>query len=109
MTWSFGVTVTVHKHGEPTTDVDGNDVPTFTDVEVEDVALYPLDASELLERGATNIDYRRMVRLGGLDINALDEVTTDGVRWQVDGQPQPYDSVLTGTELGSVVLKRVTG
>ena len=107
--WAFGETVTIHKHGTPTQDADGNDVSTFEDVPVKGAAMYPLDASELLERGTTNLDFRRLVTKGPLDISSSDEVTAQGKRWKVDGEPQPYNSPLTGTQITSVVLSRVTG
>lgn len=107
--WAFGSTVTIHKHGAFTRDADGNKVQSFDDVPLKNVALYPLDASELLERGTTNLDFRRMVTHGPLDISSRDEVTAQGKRWKVDGEPQPYTSPLTGTAITSVVLQRVTG
>lgn len=107
--WPFGPSVVHHKHGTPTTDADGNDVDTFTDETLKGVAVYPLDASELLERGTTILDFRRLVTLGPLAISSRDEVTVEGKRWKVDGEPQPYNSPLTGTRITSVVLSRVTG
>ena len=108
--WAFGKTVTQHRQSGYTSDADGNDVPTFTDVTVENVAVYPLEGSEVVDMGGDlTKQYRRIVRTPPFEASHLDEFSIDGTRWKVCRPVSDYDSPLTGTNLTSLLIERIDG
>jgi len=110
MTWPYGETVIHQKAGAPTTDGDGNDVDGFTPEQVDGVAIYSLTGQEILERGGDQaLAYLRLVFKGARAISHRDEFVARGHTWTVDRPSDDYHSPLTGTDVVSVVVKRVIG
>jgi hypothetical protein len=111
MTYPFGETV-IHLDGTaPITQDDlGNDVRTFpVKATYTGIAVWP--------RGGNELTQGQDLVTVGLTISIPDDVTVDaqdrfivrGETFEVQGDPQPYRSPLTGRRPGSpVALQRVT-
>lgn len=110
MTFALGESVTHHVRGVTGQDADGNDIYGDTSsTDVAGVAIYPRDATELVQGEDQNIVGLVAVFIPPRAIAATDQVTARGHRWNVDAEVGQYHSPLTGTEVSKVNLSRVTG
>lgn len=112
MTFPFGRTVTVRSTtvaAEP--DTYGNDVLTSTSVDVHGCVVWPRESSELAGGRDTVTSGLNVLAPPGTAVKATDQVTVDGVTYDVDGEPAVWGpSPFTGTQAGVLVtLTRVTG
>lgn len=109
MAWPLGESVIWHRYDSTTRDADNNKIPGYDDVPLTGVTFYPLDGTELIERGDLVHEFGRLVFMPPITAGPRDEFTVLGERWESDGPAVQYRSSLTGTKLTSIVIKRTTG
>ena len=108
----YGETVTLLHREVVDEDVDGNDVYGDVPTPIENVPVWPRDGN-----GNEQTQGQDMVTVGlaavlppGTDPTAYDAVVVYGDRYEITGDPAPYKSPITGTDLGVLIsLTKVTG
>lgn len=106
----FGQTVVLHSRTVTGEDEYGNDVYEDTDTPIDNVPVWPRNASELVQGQDLLITGLWCVLPSDVDVFAVDEVTVAGKRYKVDGEPGDFrQSPLTGNGLGwQVALTRIS-
>lgn len=105
-----GVPVTLHTRGVVGQDAYGNDVYGDTDTVVEGCAFDPGSSLELVQGQDMVRTQPTVYAPSGTAVTAVDALTVNGVRYEVDGSPNDYHSPFTGWGAGVVIrLKGVTG
>lgn len=93
------------------TDRDGNDQFTTARAEINGVPVWPLSSSEVL--GSQDLSNSTLSALlpPGTDVTLIDAVEINGIRYEIDGDPNDYSvSPLTGNGAGvEVHLRREDG
>jgi hypothetical protein len=107
---TYATPVTIHRRVVSGQDTYGNDLYTDAD-ELVDVIAFAPGASVEVTQGRDTITTQPAVYLPtGTIIDGLSAVTADGVRYDVDGNPNVWRSPFSGWAPGiEVRLKAVTG
>lgn len=71
--------------------------------------IVPRTSSELDNRQVTTIVGVTVYAPPGTNVKSTDQVTTRGVRWQVDGEPGDYRSAGGRRKVVAINLRRVEG
>lgn len=110
MTTAFGGDVTVHRRVLAGSDIYGNDRYTDVDADVDAIAFAPGGSTEVTQGRDTITVQPTLYLPADAVIDGLSAVTVDGVRYDVDGRPNRWQSPFTGWAPGvEVRLKAVTG
>jgi len=106
----FAPTVTQWVAGTPTTDVYGDEVPTFTARSIRVLAEFPGNAMETDNAAGDLVTADRVLILPTtVPASEYDEWTlSDGLRYRAQGAPGRYRSPFTGTAVTQVNLRRIT-
>lgn len=104
----YGITITVVRPGKR--DKYGDETPG-TEHAIDGCAVYPRTSGESTDQRDTVVIGLTLLAPYGVDLKATDKVRLpDGTTYQVDGEPGPWSSPLTGWQPGvQAALERVTG
>lgn len=109
MTFPYGKAITLVTRAVTGRDVYGNDVYGETTTTVVG-AFAPGGSSEQVQGQDTVTTQPTAYLPSGTDPTAIDALEVDGQRYEVDGDPQSWQSPYTGWAPGVAVrLQRVTG
>lgn len=107
---AFGQTVVLVTRTRSGEDAYGNDIFTPTAKTLRGVAVWPRSSVENVQGRDTVVTGLTALLPADTDASAIDKVTVYGSDYEVDGDPNVYDSPLTGSNPGVVVnLRRVAG
>ena len=115
MQFPHGETVVLHQRVVTGVDGLGNDVYSQTDLAIDNVAVWPVDANAAAGNEVTGARDTVIIGLAallppGTPVKATDRVTVRGELHEVNGEPADQRSFLTGWHPGVLVsLRRVTG
>ena len=111
----FGETLVLHQRTVTGVDALGNDVYSQSDLTIENVEVWPVDANAAAGNEITGARDTAIIGLAallppGTPVKATDRVTVRGELHEVNGEPADQRSFLTGWHPGVLVsLRRVTG
>lgn len=111
-----GETLTLHRlkprvvGGERQTDAYGVLIMDSTDVTLAGCAVWPLSSSEVQQNNQRSRSAYSVALPQGTTIDAQDRLTWRGMLYEVEGEPECFQSPLTGTQGPQVVtMYRVEG
>lgn len=106
MTFPFGETVTVTRQTQTTY----GDRTAGASHDITGCAVWPTTSTEAIYGQDTVVWGLTVLMPPGSDVLATDTVTVRGVVYRVNGQPELFQSPLTGTQAGvRVLLQGATG
>lgn len=110
MFFPFGQTVVVTTRVVAGQDSDGNDAFTPSNTTLTNVPVWPKGASEDLQgRDLATTDLTALLPLS-ITVSLIDAITVYGAKYEVDGEPERFQSPFTDLNPGVLVnLKKVTG
>ncbi|MGZ6852469.1 MAG: hypothetical protein ACXVGC_00140 [Mycobacteriaceae bacterium] len=110
LAFGYGITVTFHTRTASGKDAYGNTTYTETNVDVPGCGFNPGGSVELVQGQDMVRTQPEVYAPPGTVVSAVDQVTVNGTRYDVDGQPVTVTNPFTGWQPPVVVrLKAVTG
>lgn len=105
----FPQDVTLITRTKSGTDTFGNDTYTETLSTIKG-AVAPAVSTEVTAAGETVTTHPTLYAPPGTTITSIDAVQIDGLQYEVDGEPEVWNSPMTGEQFGIAAhLQRVTG